>query len=217
MPPEETLHVPCLSLLEALMACPELFAVAHQAECQENVLLAAAELLVIPSALDEPGGEDSLERQECRVAALRVFNRCSGTASLDLVLPLRAEEDMDTVLQRLVLLCHHDLLCLLMYGNPWHSTRLAASRQQRLQSVELSLFLLSSYAWQLCKDGPEPQTSEKRQASSRAARNQLGRTQVLVPSIVEMVGSVAASDEEFEPLLGSASALRMLEESSLAC
>lgn len=35
-------------------------------------------------------------------------------------------------------LCHHDLLCLLMYGNPWRSAALTESRQQRLQAVERS-------------------------------------------------------------------------------
>ena len=33
-------------------------------------------------------------------------------------------------------LCHHELLCLLMYGNPWRNDDLEESRKQRLQAVD---------------------------------------------------------------------------------
>ncbi|CAL1156685.1 unnamed protein product [Cladocopium goreaui] len=172
-PTPDSLHLPCLRLLDALMASPELFAMAHQAESQENVLLAAADLLVLPSVAEDE--RDTLEKQKCRVAALKLFSRCCATASLDFVLQLRAEEGMDTVLQSLVLLCHHELLCLLMYGNPWRNEDLEESRKHRLQAVDTSLFLLASLAWQLSplKDGLE---TEKWTIEGRVPREaQFGR------------------------------------------
>eukprot|EP00435_Cladocopium_sp_Y103_P053001 s1518_g16.t2 len=175
----------------------------------ENILLAAADLLVLPSVAEDE--RDSLEKQKCRVAALKLFSRCCATASLDFVLQLRAEEGMDTVLQSLVLLCHHELLCLLMYGNPWRNEDLEESRKQRLQAVETSLFLLASLAWQLSplKDGLE---TEKWTIEGRVPRDaQFGRTQVLLPSIVDMV-SENESEEDFQPFLSSISAVRLLLE-----
>lgn len=208
-PTSESLHLECLRLLEALMACPELFGMAHQAESKENVLLAAADLLVIPSV--EGDERDTLERQRCRVASLKLFSRCCATASLDFVLQLRAEEGMDTVLQSLVLLCHHDLLCLLMYGNPWRSAALTESRQQRLQAVERSLFLLASFAWQISpfRDGLDVSKDDNERSFARLAL-QFGRTQVLLPSIVDMVCQNEC--EDFEPFRSSVSALRLLIE-----
>lgn len=208
-PTPDSLHLPCLRLLDALMASPELFAMAHQAESQENILLAAADLLVLPSVAEDE--RDTLEKQKCRVAALKLFSRCCATASLDFVLQLRAEEGMDTVLQSLVLLCHHELLCLLMYGNPWRNEDLEESRKQRLQAVDTSLFLLASLAWQLSplKDGLE---TEKWTIEGRVPREaQFGRTQVLLPSIVDMVFE-NASEEDFQPFLSSISAVRLLLE-----
>lgn len=208
-PTPDSLHLPCLRLLDALMASPELFAMAHQAESQENVLLAAADLLVLPSVAEDE--RDTLEKQKCRVAALKLFSRCCATASLDFVLQLRAEEGMDTVLQSLVLLCHHELLCLLMYGNPWRNEDLEESRKHRLQAVDTSLFLLASLAWQLSplKDGLE---TEKWTIEGRVPREaQFGRTQVLLPSIVDMVFE-NASEEDFQPFLSSISAVRLLLE-----
>mmetsp|Transcript_10800 Transcript_10800/g.17836 ORF Transcript_10800/g.17836 Transcript_10800/m.17836 type:complete len:262 (-) Transcript_10800:90-875(-) len=208
-PTPDSLHLPCLRLLEALMASPELFAMAHQAESQENILLAAADLLVLPSVAEDE--HDTLEKQKCRVAALKLFSRCCATASLDFVLQLRAEEGMDTVLQSLVLLCHHELLCLLMYGNPWRNDDLEESRKQRLQAVDTSLFLLASLAWQLSplKDGLE---TEKWTIEGRVPlQAQFGRTQVLLPSIVDMVCE-NASEEDFQPFLSSISAVRLLLE-----
>jgi len=154
---------------------------------------------------------DTLEKQKCRVAALKLFSRCCATASLDFVLQLRAEEGMDTVLQSLVLLCHHELLCLLMYGNPWRNDDLEESRKQRLQAVDTSLFLLASLAWQLSplKDGLE---TEKWTIEGRVPlQAQFGRTQVLLPSIVDMVCE-NASEEDFQPFLSSISAVRLLLE-----
>jgi len=139
------LHLLSLRLMKVLLASPELFTAAHQADSDVNPLLAAANLLIVPwvrftegkrktpAADDDEAepNEDSPERQECRIATLELFCRCVATARLekvmgkdgpDTVLQLRAvghssdEDAVDTVLQRTALLCHHELLCLGLHG-----------------------------------------------------------------------------------------------------
>ncbi|CAJ1373244.1 unnamed protein product [Effrenium voratum] len=202
----DSLHLPCLSFLQTCMACPELFALAHQAP-EENLLLAAAELLVVPSRDSEV---DSLERQQCRVAALRLFVQCLATApSPDAILQLRGD-GCDTVLQRLVLLGHHELMCLTLASNPWHSFQLEASCTLRRQAAETSLLLLSSFAWRSVPEAPSLPPAEYQQLRLRALAL-LGRTRILLPSIIDLVAS-RASEPEYHALLGSASLLRLLDD-----
>ncbi|CAE7202258.1 unnamed protein product [Symbiodinium natans] len=219
-PAPDSLHLPTLRLLEALMASPDLFTLAHQAETDENILLAVANVLVIPSVakpklqamqaeaedVEEPEAcEDTLERQECRVAGLELLQRCLATApSPDFVLQLRgavqgAEVDtVDTVLQRVVLLCHHELLCL----------RLGARSPQRTQAAELSLFILSGWLWHGAPHALSASAEQSRELCLQLC-NQLGRTRILIESIVEMV-QVLGSQQCFKSFLSSAAALRTL-------
>ncbi|CAE8596215.1 unnamed protein product, partial [Polarella glacialis] len=200
---DEGLQEPCLRLLQALLASPELFALAHQADSEENPLLAAANLLIVPcvgeqrAALGEGSeeSEDGAERQRCRVAALELFCRCLATApTLDFVLQLRGAqtvdgEDVDTVLQRVVLLCHHELLCLGLHGydgGPWRDPdlRLCATRRQR--AVDLCLLVLSSFVWHMAPWSPDVPPEQSR-ADCAAACSLLGRTRPLLASVIDMV------------------------------
>merc|ERR1712146_248528 len=92
----------------------------------------------------------------CRVSALQVFCRCLASAPrLDMVLQLRGAptvdgESVETVLQRVVFLCHHELLCLGIHGvdgGPWHDPALNECAKRRQRGVELSLMILSSFVW----------------------------------------------------------------------
>ncbi|CAE7537102.1 unnamed protein product [Symbiodinium sp. CCMP2456] len=208
-PAPDSLHLPSLRLLEVLMASPSLFTLAHQAETDENVLLAVANVLMIPSvktAESAESAEDSLERQECRVASLELLLRCLATApSPDFILQLRGAaqgeevDEVDTVLQRVVLLCHHELLCLRLGAR--------APAPQRKKAAELSLFILSGWLWHAF--GPALSSQEQTGELSLKLCNQLGRTRILIESIVEMV-QVLSSQTCFKAFLSSVSALRML-------
>jgi len=216
VPSSGSLHLPCLQLLQALLASTELFALAHRGAGHENLLLAVANLLVIPTTGDNPhGGHDSPELQECRVAALQVFCRCLASApSLDMVLRLRGDptvdgETFETVLQLVVFLCHHELLCLGIQGvdgGSWHDQSLQECAKRRQRAIELSLMILSSFVWHATSDMHAPNHST---ACSEACEA-LGRMRPLVASIVDMVVRRAAHSPYYTCLLGSASALRVL-------
>ena len=206
-PAPGSLHLPTLRLLEALMASPDLFTLAHQEETDENVLLAVANVLVIPSVpfqkdMGKEAFGDTLERQDCRVAALELLLRCLATApSPDFVLQLRGAaqgEEVDTVLQRVALLCHHELLCL----------QLGARSPQRTRAVELSLFILSSWLWHAVPQASSLSTEQRRDIFRKLC-NQLGKTRILLESIVEMVQALG-SQQCFKSFLSNTSALRML-------
>merc|ERR1712232_308659 len=105
---------------------------------------------------NEMAGLDSAERLECRVAALELFCRCAGTAPRqDMVFQLREtsagrEDPTDTVLQRIVMVCHHELLCLTLHGfdgGPWHSPELRTCAQRRLRAADVALTALSLFTW----------------------------------------------------------------------
>ena len=207
-PAPDTLHLQTLRLLEALMGSPDLFTLAHQAETDENVLLAVANALLIPSIppqrqkkLEAPC-EDTVSHQNCRVAALELLLRCLATApSPDFVLQLRGAaegEEVDTVLQRVVLLCHHELLCM----------KLGARSEQRTKAAELSLFILSSWLWHAVPQPLSLSPQESRELCLKQC-DQLGRTRILLESVVEMVQTLGA-DECFKSFLSSTSALRMI-------
>ncbi|CAE7204483.1 unnamed protein product [Symbiodinium sp. CCMP2592] len=205
-PAPDSLHLPSLRLLEVLMASPSLFTLAHQAETDENVLLAVANVLMIPSVKTAESAEDSVEHQECRVASLELLLRCLATApSPDFILQLRGAaqgeevDEVDTVLQRVVLLCHHELLCLRLGAR--------APAPQRKRAAELSLFIISGWLWHAF--GPALSSQEQTGELSLKLCNQLGRTRILIESIVEMV-QVLSSQTCFKAFLSSASALRML-------
>jgi len=239
-----SLHLPCLQLLQALLQSPTLFALAHQADSDENPLLAAANLLLVPAAegdcksVDSPDaasqgatcgangttsrnaevGEDCLERQQCSVAALELFCRCLATApTLDVVLQLRGAsaiggEPVDTVLQRVVLLCHHELLCLGLHGldgGPWRDADLQQCASRRLRTVELALTILSSFVWHAAPWTPDAQVADGRAARAEACQ-ELGRTRPLLASIVDMVARRAAQESRYARLLSSVSSLRVL-------
>ena len=183
-PAPDSLHLSSLRLLEVLMASPSLFTLAHQAETDENVLLAVANVLMVPSVKTAESAEDSVERQECRVASLELLLRCLATApSPDFILQLRGAaqgeevDEVDTVLQRVVLLCHHELLCLRLGAR--------APAPQRKRAAELSLFIISGWLWHAF--GPALSSQEQTGELSLKLCNQLGRTRILIESIVEMV------------------------------
>lgn len=216
-----SLHLSCMRLLQALVASEELFARAHQAECDKNPLLAAANLLIIP-AIDPEGkrGPDSSDLQRCRVAALELFCRCLATAPRpDIVLQLREAptvnaEHVDTVLQRVVFLCHHELLCLGLHGQDGGTLRDLSMRECariRQRAVELSLMILSSFVWHAAPWTPDAKGSDHK-AACAAACTALGRMRPLLASIVDMVARRAQSSTLYARLLGSISAVRILLE-----
>jgi len=232
-----SLHMDCLRLLLALLVSPSLFAQAHQAHSDKNPLLAASNLLIVPSVKSKtgsksqgtlPGGseqqttahwtteEDSPEWQELRVAALELFCRCLASAPRpDIVLQLRGApavdgESVDTVLQRVTLLCHHELLCLGLHGHdggPWRNAELRACAARRMRVVELALTLLSTFVWHAAPWTPD--ACEEHRSNCGEACALLGRARPLLASIVDMV-SHRAKSSEYTRLLGSASALRVL-------
>merc|ERR1712232_409832 len=103
---------------------------------------------------NEMAGLDSAERLECRVAALELFCRCAGTAPRqDMIFQLRQtsadrEDPIDTVLQRIVMVCHHELLCLTLHGisgGPWHDPKLRTCARRRLRAAGVALAALSQF------------------------------------------------------------------------
>jgi len=240
-----SLHVLSLRLLQQLFHSPLLFARAHQAASHENALLAAANLLLVPPAPERaaPGeGDmaldaevDTAELQECRQRALELFSCCLVAAPRpDMVLQLRCAATVDgimvdTVLQRIVLLCHHELLALSLHGfvgGPWHSRSLKECAKRRLSCVELSLGCLANFVW---NGLPALQLEEKGNASYLAscasATAVLGRTSILLLPIIDAVQVLSKEwPVHTQRLLSSASALRVLlahlhgeAESSAAC
>lgn len=219
-PSSGSLHLLCMQLLQALLAGKELYALAHGADCHENLLLAVANLLIIPSIDSRPDddatlGHDTPELQQCRVSALQVFCRCLASAPrLDMVLQFRGAltvhgETVETVLQRVVFLCHHELLCLGIHGvdgGSWHDSSLHECAKRRQRAIELSLMILSSFVWHAI---PDMQAPDHAMACSEACAA-LGRMRPLVASIVDMVGRRAARSPYYTRLLSSASALRVL-------
>mmetsp|Transcript_9306 Transcript_9306/g.28747 ORF Transcript_9306/g.28747 Transcript_9306/m.28747 type:complete len:188 (+) Transcript_9306:859-1422(+) len=163
--------------------------------------------------------QDGPERQACRAAALELFCRCLATVPRpDAVLNLRGaptvqDEVVDTVLQRVVLLCHHELLCLGIHGDdggPWRDAALRECAARRSRSVDLSLSILSSFVWQTAPWAPDvPQVeADATQAETCAA---LGRMRPLLASIVDMASRRgAASGPGGSRALAAASALRVL-------
>lgn len=221
-----SLHLPCMSLLQALVANPELFALAHQAESHENPLLAAANLLVIPSipprqpACGEAASVevDGQERQECRIAALQIFCNCLCTAPrLDIVLQLRGaptNEDklLDTVLQRVAFLCHHELLCLGIHGSFEGPLREASHQRctmRHQQSIDLAMMILSSFAWHTAPWTLDMKSPNHDVVCAEACAA-LGRMRPLLGSIVDMVERRAPQSKSHERWLTGVSALRML-------
>jgi len=218
-PSPTSLHLPCLQLLQALLKSTELFAVAHGTQGHENPLLAAANLLVIPTvephSCDGAKGGDSPELQDCRISALEVVCRCLASApSLEIVLGLRghptpAGQTFETVLQRVVFLCHHELLCLGIHGvdgDAWHDQSLQECAERRQRAIELSLMIMSSFVWHAAPDVYAPNHA----TSCSECCEALGRMRPLVASIVDMVVRRASCSSYYTRLLGSASALRVL-------
>jgi hypothetical protein len=220
-PQPGSLHVPCMNLLQVLLSSSELYALAHGADSRENPLLAVANLLVVPAI--EPG-ERSMEvqhiseLQQCRIAALEVFCRCLASAPrLDIVLQLRGAPTsdggmVDTVLQRIVFLCHHDLLCLGVHsvdGGLWHEQSMKDSGKASQRCVELALMILSSFVWHAAPWTPDVQTTNHAAACSDAC-TLLGRMRPLIGSILDMVVRRAADSCYYTSLLGRTSALRIL-------
>lgn len=225
-PGSGSLHVPCLSVVLALLANPTLFTLAHRTDSHENILLAAANLLVVPCIArvkDTTGSEresDSLQRLECRVATLEFFCRCLATSPrLDVVLQLRGaptidDEPVDTVLQRVVFLCHHELLCLKLHGvngGPCGDTTLRKMSEMRLRCAELALMVLSSFIWHEIPWSQDSNDAQYRTACAEKC-NALGRTRPLLPSIVDLVLYCASKTtrRRASSLLSSASALRVV-------
>lgn len=224
-PSPGSLHLRCMHFLQAILANPDIFACSHQADSCSNPLLAAANLLVIPCIesgstgdVDHPAGRDSPEQQSCRIAALELFCRCLATAPrVDIVLHLRGtptvdEEPVDTVLQRVVLLCHHELLCLGIHGHdggPWNDQALQECAAVRLRAVEHALMILSGFVWHSAPWAPDVNVAEHRSACAEACEA-LGRTRPLLSSIVDMVVRRAVHSPAYARLLASASTLRVL-------
>lgn len=221
-PSPGSLHPLCMQLLQALLASTELYALAHGADSHENPLLAVANLLVVPTVEPRAGdsanaGSDNAELQQCRVLALQVFCRCLASAPrIDMMLQLRAPtvngETVDTVLHRVVFLCHHELLCLGLHGidgGPWHDPSLEECAKRRQRAVELALMILSSFVWHATPWTPEMKAPDHAIACSDACVA-LGRMRPLVASIVDMVVRRASGSTYYTRLLGSASALRVL-------
>jgi len=214
-----SLHLACMRLLQAFVASAELFARAHQAASDKNPLLAAANLLVIPAIdPDSCRGPDSAELQKCRVAALELFSCCLATAPRrDIVLQLRGaptinEEHVDTVLQRVVFLCHHELLCLGLHGSdggPWHDPTMRECARIRWRAVEHALMIMSSFVWHAAPWTPDAQAPDHKRACSDAC-TALGRMRPLLASIVDMVVRRAQDSAGYARLLSSVSALRVL-------
>mmetsp|Transcript_51564 Transcript_51564/g.96606 ORF Transcript_51564/g.96606 Transcript_51564/m.96606 type:complete len:718 (-) Transcript_51564:49-2202(-) len=214
-----SLHLPCMRLLQALVASAELFARVHQTDSDKNPLLAAANLLIIP-AIDPDGckGPDSMELQRCRVAALELFSCCLASAPRrDIVLQLRGaptinKEHVDTVLQRVVFLCHHELLCLGLHGSdggPWHDPTMRECARIRWRAVEHALMIMSSFVWHAAPWTPDAQAPDHKRACSDAC-TALGRMRPLLASIVDMVVRRAQDSAGYARLLSSVSALRVL-------
>lgn len=220
-PAQGSLHIMVLQLLQGLFAGKELYMLSHGAENHDNLLLAVSNLLIIPVIESKPNdnaaalGDDTPELQECRVAALQVFCRCVASAPrLDMVLQLRGAatvdgETVETVLQRVVFLCHHELLCLGIHGvdgGSWHDPLLQECAKRRQRSIELALMIVSSFVWHAVPDMQAPNHA----AACAEACAALGRMRPLVGSIVDMVGRRAAKSLYYTRLLSSASALRVL-------
>jgi len=219
-----SLHLPCMRLLQALFASCTLFSQAHQSVCHENLLLAAANLLIVPAAdsgVNDGGGQDGPELQRCRLLALELFSRCLASApdkKLDSVLQLRGaktinSKPVDTVLQRVVLLCHHELICLGVHGldgGPWHDVGLRECAKMRLRVVELALMMLSSFVWHVVPWAPDKATPEEHKTACIDACTAFGRTRPLLASIVDMVVRRAADSPPYDRFLCSVSALRIL-------
>jgi hypothetical protein len=220
-PHSKSLHLPCMKLLQALLASGEMYVRAHGAHSHENPLLAIANLLVVPAihpGSDKQQDQDNSILQKCRVAALSVFCRCLASApKLDMVLQLRGAPSLDgtmvdTVMQRIVFLCHHELLCLGLHGvkgGAWHEHSMSECAEDRRRSVELSLTILSSFVWHAAAWTPDMEASEHTLACTEAC-NSLGRMRPLLASIVDMVVRRAAGCPYYTRQLGSVSTLRVL-------
>mmetsp|Transcript_46812 Transcript_46812/g.85715 ORF Transcript_46812/g.85715 Transcript_46812/m.85715 type:complete len:653 (+) Transcript_46812:100-2058(+) len=229
-----SLHVLSLRLLQRLLHSPVLFARAHQAASHENALLAAANLLLVPPAPEQSaaiaGGEgdaalddqvDTAELQECRHRALELFSCCLVSAPRpDMVLQLRCAATVDgiivdTVLQRLVLLCHHELLALHLHGfdgGPWHSRNLQECAKRRLACAELSLGCMANFVWHaLPALQPEDKGNSSFLAACASAATLLGRTGGLLLPIIDTVQVLSKEwPAQCQRLLSSTSALRVL-------
>lgn len=217
-PSPESLHTLVLQLLRILLQSSELFALVHQTESDHNPLLAAANLLSIPSiqpflgqatsqdAMRDVGeevsiqSEDTVDHQQSRLAALELFCRCLATAPQpEVVFQLRGvqpkgEEEIDTVLQRVLLLCHHELLCLALTqseASPWVDADFGETLRRRWRCVELCLTLLCSFVWQKVNWAQDLQGSSNREKCS-AALSLLGRTRPLLPSVTELLSQLAS-------------------------
>mmetsp|Transcript_58087 Transcript_58087/g.138180 ORF Transcript_58087/g.138180 Transcript_58087/m.138180 type:complete len:638 (-) Transcript_58087:48-1961(-) len=223
------LQILCLRLLQSLLRSTSsngsnLFGVAHQADSQENVLLAASNLLLPPAASNPQAAdaaEDGPHLQQCRVVALELFSHCLAAAPRpEMVLQLRCaatveDRPVDTVLQRIVLLCHHELLALQLHGfdgGPWRSQELRQCAARRLTCASLSLACLSNFVWQVLPPLP-PEDKGKEEFHSACAHAVLafGRTAPLLAAIAASVGQLANDwPAQTQKLLGSVSALRVL-------
>jgi hypothetical protein len=224
-----SLHCPTMRFLQVALQSTDLFALVHQADSHENALLAVANLLIVPTIISDrkalkaeagimDNSQDSRERQQCRIGALEFFCRCLATAPrIDIVLQLRGApavdgEPVDTVLQRVALLCHHELVCLGLHGTeegPWHDAELQQCAGRRQRIIELSLSILSSFVWHAAPWGSELQAESNRLACTEASAA-LGRTGPLLASIVDMIVRRAPHSPAMSRLLSSASALRVL-------
>jgi len=224
-----SLHCPTMRFLQVALQSTDLFALVHQADSHENALLAVANLLIVPTIISDrealkaedsmmDNSQDSRERQQCRIGALEFFCRCLATAPrIDIVLQLRGApavdgEPVDTVLQRVALLCHHELVCLGLHGTeegPWHDAELQQCAGRRQRIIELSLSILSSFVWHAAPWASELQAESNRVACTEASAA-LGRTGPLLASIVDMIVRRAPHSLAMSRLLSSASALRVL-------
>merc|ERR1711963_1376094 len=125
---------------------------------------------------------------------MELFCRCLTAApQTTAVLNLRGapagydDDAVDTVLQRIVMLCHHELLCLGIHGSsggPWRDQALLDVAERRLRICELALLALSSFAWQIAPWAPDVPEAEGRAARAQACAA-LGRTRPLLASIVD--------------------------------
>jgi len=224
-----SLHCPTMRFLQVALQSTDLFALVHQSDSHENVLLAVANLLIVPTIISDrralkaetgilDNSQDSPERQKCRIGALEFFCRCLATAPrMDIVLQLRGApavdgEPVDTVLQRVALLCHHELVCLGLHGTqegPLHDAELQQCVGRRQRIIELSLSILSSFVWHAAPWTAELQAENNRLACMEASVA-LGRTGPLLASIVDMIVRRAPQSPAMSQQLSSASALRVL-------
>lgn len=172
------------------------------------------------SGVEPEGQDDSAERQLCREAALELFCRCLATVPRpDAVLNLRGcptvgDEVVDTVLQRIVLLCHHELLCLSLHGDaggPWRDAELLACAGRRSRCAERGLGVLAHFVWQVAPWSPDLPQAESDGAQD-AACEALGRTRPLLSSIVDLAAArgTALGAGSGGRFLAAASALRVL-------